>query len=504
MLLIIIPIVALLLAVYLYEKYQENDSERESQMSPPHPYCDVNDPVQFYITQQNKYYNNFEKTRPYYKQEQVYIRTRYLDLENAERVARVEDGISKAEFYRGKQSVENIVNEKHKFFYIEAERKGISTSDVIDGTNKFKDFLRDMNLTDTYEECSEMYLKGQEEQNNALASVLYSKCRDAGISRITSAADKESIKLLIENEKLKIEESKIFDMFYIGKTNIENAEKAKREQEKKKRIDIQRIKDCQKEKELQIYIDLYGREKTIQMCKDKAIEYRKQEAELRKSIEDLNKSANNLYNMSKERESSWGLHGGIASAIAGPVAGAMAASEIQRNNAAKNARNAQLGTSLAMFTLDAERRIREEIDSAVASAKTWEKRAAKAPNLLMQEFPAEKLLAHLDPQVYSLKVLETGSIEIEVKTLRSELLIFDTVNAVVDGTFLAVFYKKELQAGKEEQKIGEAFFTLPYNGSNNGTILSSICCASNEKIPEQRLTVRFKPHRLWAIEKLKI
>lgn len=503
MLVIIILIVALLLAVYLYEKYQENDSERESQMSPPHPYCDVNNPVQFYITQQNKYYNNFEKTRPYYKQEQVFIKTGVLhSLEYAVRVAESEYGMSKEDFLRGKQSVENIVNEKNKFFYLEVLHNRISEKEVIEGHSKFKDFLRDMNLSESYEECSEMYLKGQEEQTKALADVLYFKCRDAGITRITSTADKERIKLLVENEKLAIEENKIFDMFYLGKTNTESAEKVKQEQEKKERLDQQRFEERKKEKEQRNYMYLYGRDKIIQMCKDKAAEFRNQENELKKSIEDLNKSANNLYNMSKERESSWGLHGGIASAIAGPVAGAMAASEIQRNNAAKNARNAQLGTSIAMFTLDAERRIREQINSTVASAKTWEKRAEKAPNLLMQELPAEELLAHLCPQVHSLKVLETGSVEMSVKVLQGtttdKLMIYDTVDAVIDGTFRAVIYHKDT-------KLGAAYFTFPYNGADKKTCLEGICCASNDDAyTANELKIHFEPYKLWAIEKLKI
>ena len=180
----------------------------------------------------------------------------------------------------------------------------------------------------------------------------------------------------------------------------------------------------------------------------------------------------------------------------------MAASEIQRNNAAKRERNDQLASSIAQLHYMGDMNLREQIRNVAAHTKTWELRSEEAPNLLVKEFPAEELMKKLNPQIQTINVLETGSVEMSVKVLQGtttdKLVIYDTVEAVIDGTFKAVIYHKDT-------KLGEAYFTFPYNGANKNTCLEGISCISSENTyTSKELKIQFEPYKLWAIEKLKI
>lgn len=397
-------------------------------------------------------------------------------------------------------------------FYAACKEKNLKRKDVYEAlelvTEKWRiyDMLEKQGLQLDKEKDNEivktLFIKGY---NNYQYSQAIKLLIEQKIFNLDSERNKEKAKLILKNNDINIEDVNFTELNnklvkeFDRQNEIKNQEQKRKDYEKKRAL---RQKEEEKRDALLKYKRFIGREKTIQMCKDKATEYRNQEAELRKSIEDLNKSANNLYNMSKERESSWGLHGGVASAIAGPAAGVVAASEIQRNNAAKRERNDQLASSIAQLHYMGDKNLREQIRNVAAHAKTWEIRAEEAPNLLVKEFPAEELMKKLNPQIQTLKILETGSVEMSVKVLQEattdKLMIYDTVEAVIDGTFKAVIYHKD-------EKLGVAYFTFPYNGANKYTGLEGICCTSSENTyTSNELRIHFEPHQLWAIEKLKI
>ena len=86
---------------------------------------------------------------------------------------------------------------------------------------------------------------------------------------------------------------------------------------------------------------------------------------------------------------------------------------------------------------------------------------------------------------------ETGAMTITVSTKAASLIIYETVKATVDGSF-----KVKLMDG--ERIAGEAYFTLPFKGSENSAELKSICTLVSKE--QKSYSFEVEPHNLFAIE----
>lgn len=99
---------------------------------------------------------------------------------------------------------------------------------------------------------------------------------------------------------------------------------------------------------------------------------------------------------------------------------------------------------------------------------------AKFPSIVCNGFLTENIVKN------NMQILKPCDIDIT-----------NDANAVVDGSF-----KVKVMDGKEV--AGEAYFTLPYNGSERNSTLSGICASL--PAAEKEYTFVFEPHNLFAIE----
>jgi len=94
-----------------------------------------------------------------------------------------------------------------------------------------------------------------------------------------------------------------------------------------------------------------------------------------------------------------------------------------------------------------------------------------------------------------LDISETGTVSMTVDVnMKDKLVIYDDVDAVVDGVIEAVICQKE----KEIDSI--KLICPAYGISSNKTIqLNGMCLYSANK--EEKYTIKFRPVDLWAIER---
>lgn len=318
----------------------------------------------------------------------------------------------------------------------------------------------------------------------------YTSCKEKGVCDASSEANIARILLIAENLELTGSKKDIIQKFEDGKSNVE-------EKQKKDRI----AKLTEKEKKLEIenakYVLYKGREKAIQMCMDKATNYRNEEQEHQEKQRVILKSATGLYNSTAEREHSWALRGGFVSGIAGGAAGVAAAIDTQNQNEEIRRKNGQLKRDIdEVASIGVSYHI-EKAAQAALEAKKWEKLTEQIKIKLVQELPQEELMAMLNPNVKSLSVSETGAVLIDVEVEGSRkhpLTIYQSVSAVVDGFFCAKLWLKD-------ENIGQAIFALPWNGANYNTTLHGICRKPLK--PAERYEITFEPYNLWAIEEIK-
>ena len=71
-------------------------------------------------------------------------------------------------------------------------------------------------------------------------------------------------------------------------------------------------------------------------------------------------------------------------------------------------------------------------------------------------------------------------------------MIYENVPAVVDGFFNAIIWQGDI-------KVGQAVFTLPWNGTGGHPFVRSICL-NPEIVEGDEYRVSFEPHDLWALE----
>lgn len=245
------------------------------------------------------------------------------------------------------------------------------------------------------------------------------------------------------------------------------------------------------------YMSFFGRDKKIQYCEDKIDEYRGIIAAWEQKEQQISQSGENYYKYSKERESSWAIHGGMVNGLAGPAAGVSRALEIQAENENKRARNQTLLHNVASTVATALEHIWKEKDEAKENRDIWEEKLEKAKLLLVEKISSSLLLEKLSPSVEKIQISETKAIRLDIKINRvTDLMIMDNVKATIDGHFMAEIWCKE-------KRLGVAHAALPFYGAN-GSVILCVCRKVTDKslIPNdpQELKVIFKPCQLWAIE----
>ena len=238
----------------------------------------------------------------------------------------------------------------------------------------------------------------------------------------------------------------------------------------------------QQYEELNKYATLSGKDKRIGMLTDTM-------KALRKKADDLEKYASLNMKSTQQKEHDWAIHGGIASGIAGPIAGAVTAVNIQAKNArirAENAARMQAALPGYMFATGTASGNRE-------NANRIQKEIAEVQMKLVSDDTAEELLKYITFTNTEVRISEVGTCVIEtVASLNPDFKIFGDVDTVVDGTIIAKLYEGN-------NLVGTAQMVLPLYGVGQNVNLTGMCLECGEQ--GKNYSVKFAASNLWAMER---
>ncbi len=314
------------------------------------------------------------------------------------------------------------------------------------------------------------------DQENKLA--FYNECLSNNIKYINS--DKERQKAALIAQKYNIPFTDI-ELLFKEARHIAVIE-AKNERQKS----IQDLKDEETRRcaSLDKYSDLYGRDKRIEMINDEL-------RETRASIERSIAAERAVISASQQKEQDWAIHGGIASGIAGPGAGVATALNIQAKNAeirAQNQANLQALKPIVMSTS-------ETVGLASKRAKSLEEDLKNAQTRLVFEDDVTTCLSKLKFQNTTVEVSKTGTCIVSTNVIKADsYIIFDDIEATIDGTIIANIYD-------QDALIGTANLVLPRYGISNRKSyekLQGMCLFCGK--PGKTYRVEFDAVNLWAME----
>ncbi|SEA49776.1 hypothetical protein SAMN05216349_11463 [Oribacterium sp. KHPX15] len=304
----------------------------------------------------------------------------------------------------------------------------------------------------------------------------YNECVNNGIKECKS--EKEIQKCTLIAQKHKIQYSNVSILFYEAKASVDKDIENRKEAALNAKKDEERIEY----NELNKYSGFKGRDKRI------AILSAERTAAL-ESAKTLRNGAQAIMGASQQKEHDWAIHGGIASGIAGPAAGLAAAADIQAKNAqirAQNEANAKAFAPLMMTSLSGAadydrhaRALQEEIEAAKIK--------------LVSNDDAKTCLSKITFSDTKVEVSETGTCTVTTSAkLATPMIIFDDVDAIIDGTIIANIYE-----GKT--LVGVASLVLPKYGIKGETKLKGMCLFCGTK--GKTYTVEYAATNLWAMER---
>lgn len=311
----------------------------------------------------------------------------------------------------------------------------------------------------------------------------------------------ESYKL---DSALHIEKAKLIVSTYLGNENADDfkeyCEEAKEkiewdqrakeiEEEEKKEALLNKIRKKEKQfyNKTMKYASLYGRDKRKQYYIDSAeiFSQRSSADTKRKELSDqIFKHSNQL---AGGTDVDWAIAGGIADAIAGPGAGIATAAEIQLQNAAAEPKRREIEMNAYLASIESEKSAEENQNSA----EHYFELAQECGTKLLDDSNPMDLFNRISPTLKSFVVTETGAVKATIETKAAKKKIFDSVDAVIDGTI-----KAKIQ--QNNKTIGEIIFVLPRLGSKCKAKIEGICISLNDPNAEYELTL--EPNLLWAIE----
>ena len=303
----------------------------------------------------------------------------------------------------------------------------------------------------------------------------YNECVNNGIAECKSEWEREKASLLAQ--KFGLSFSNISDLF----DDAKNSFKRNVEDKEASALEVMRKNEINEFDKLRKYSNLTGRNKRIAMLTD-------ERDEAKNKAEVLRNGSLALMRASQQKELDWAVHGGIASGIAGAAAGLATAVDVQARNAQIRAQN-ELNL----------RALSPTIMTSYSGASEYEK---KASHLNYQiEAAKTKLVANDDAMsclswiLFSntkVEVSDTGTCTVTTSAkLASPILIYNEVEAVVDGTIIARILNGNTL-------VGMAQLVLPVYGVKGETELKGMCLFCGQK--GGSYSVEFTAENLWAME----
>lgn len=238
--------------------------------------------------------------------------------------------------------------------------------------------------------------------------------------------------------------------------------------------------------------DLIGRDKTIYHFEREIIACRREINEYEQNRNAIINGTNATYQLGKQRESSWAVHGGIASGIAGPAAGLATAIDIQNQNAATRQYNENLLRTTTQAAAPALVNIADALGRAEKRLESLKKSRTDATYKLVEFLDKKSLLTQLKPTV---KIVNRSGNTVELKvTLHAvpDLVIYGDIPAAVDGSI-------DIRLRSNGYCVGTATCIFPFYGIRDQQVEISCSCRVTEV--SDHYMFEFVPNHLWAIER---
>jgi len=379
---------------------------------------------------------------------------------------------------------------------------------ISDSQKIIREILIDLKIPERYHHqyLSEEKIKGyfQEIENNDYKKIVKWIRKDASVHQIktiSNEAEYQKARLVMLDILKKAKINPCYHPLYLERSKIEEcflAADARKQEEKERKRQRQIEKTRKEEARLAIEYSenskLIGKEKTIQFIK-KQIAWFESKIEACKIEYDC--ALNNTSKKSMEydkKSNTWAYHGGIASAIAGPAAGVMMASDAKRREDERNQRNAELSAiNIQLFALQSQR-IKSEQAKFEAELKFW-KNALNSMKYQLEEWQnADDLLTAISPKVNYYYSSETGAVRLKIAFNETpNLKIYGDKRAYVDGSVLVEFRDND-------EVCGTAVCYLPYGGTSKKCESKCICTQTHPLNKNEKYTINFRPNKLWAME----
>ena len=324
----------------------------------------------------------------------------------------------------------------------------------------------------------------------------YLKCKEEGVTSSKTDTGKARIHLVAENNGIIADEKECVKMFKLGKDELHKKEELEQEQARKAAINEQSKEETELISETIKISGLFGKDKPIYYCQKRINELRMSLNQLENKRIQHERNTESFRRAVTEKEQDWAVHGGIASGIAGGAAGVATALEIQQKNAQIRAHNKEMSDLVTAASMYKYINLSEERSSLEDDLKWWKNRLNDYKKRLIKALPEIDLLENLNPIIVERKTTITGALKMKVQINPVKLLIYDKVNATIDGSFKALFISKD------DTVINEVYFNLPDDGATKfgkGTInLTGYSLKNQQKDAECKIV--FIPINLWAIE----
>lgn len=321
--------------------------------------------------------------------------------------------------------------------------------------------------------------------NNKDAAQFYRECIDAKITDMDKASDRERLVLFAKQKQISGTQKELIAAFNKGKIAAKAEEKEKRIADEEERINRLKENESKIRAENRAYLNYFGREKYIQICKDKIRACERIISEYEREAESVKRGGASFY----QKERDWAIAGGIASGIAGGAAGVATAIDTQVQNVGIRANN----QAIAGLTLNMLGPIHQKKSDAEKEKKRWEGRLSKAETRLVQERNESELFNQLAFELLEKSKSDTGSAIVKFKINQKTFNIYEDVVAVTDGSIKVLL-------NSDGRKVGEGIYVMREDLSDNPKV---ICDPINNQIKiTESFNVEFVPNKLWAIEKI--
>lgn len=384
---------------------------------------------------------------------------------------------------KGTQIIENNeYKSKQQTFYIVCMKNNIKDLNTPSNRQQAKKFLTNLSVSadlDTFfKEAVEEGKQREEARKKDHLMEFYEQCKKNHILDLNNAVDRTRAETILRNMMLFWQDA---DEFFQESQKIG---KQKDQKEEISRLNAIRTQEKEMYDDLTLWANDKGREKRVGMLK---FEIR----ELKSAIDSTKQLGIAMMNSAyQEPERDWAVAGGLGG-VGAAVDAQLENIEIRARNKANQEAVNQSARDIMSSSLDAYGKLAD-----------LEEKLEKAKIALVADEKAEDLLKIIDFSRVKHSITKTGAVHITgTINLTKKLVIFDKINAVIDGTIFADVYQNGTH-------LGNAAIVLPCFGISTVKRKIETICLCNA-VQGQDIEIRYyvapstgdNLGSIWAMEK---